>query len=140
MKTLATLLNVTLALTCASAMATDQPSDGKKTPLAATGQMSPKADNTDVNERDKSGATKTPQDQSNREQDRMLLASVRSAIVRDKSLSTLAHNAKIMVEGGVVTLRGPVKSAEEKAHMETVTKQIKGVSKIDNQLDVKTNS
>lgn len=138
MKKFAALLNVTLALTCASALATDRPSDGKKAIPASTEQMSPRADNTDINERDKSGATKTPQDQSNQEQDRKLLASVRRAIVGDKSLSTNAHNAKVVVEGGVVTLRGPVKSLEEKAQVESVTKQVDGVKKIDNLLDVKT--
>ncbi len=138
MKKLVTLLNLTLALTCVSALATDQPPDGKKVGTTSTTQMSPSTDNTDINKRDKSGATKTPQDQSNRTQDRKLLASVRRAIVRDKTLSTKAHNVKVMVEGGVVTLRGPVKTAEEKAQVESVTKQVQGVSSIDNQLDVKT--
>ncbi len=140
MKTLATLLNLSMALACASALATDRPPDGKNTTPASTAQVSTRADNTGINQRDKSGATKTPQDQSNQEQDRKLLASVRRALVAEKSLSTQGHNAKVMVEGGVVTLRGPVKSVEEKALVESVAKQIDGVTKIDNQLDVKTKS
>lgn len=138
MKTLATLLNITLALTCVSAIAADAATDMKKPASAPMGQMSPSVDNTDINQRDKSGATKTPEDQSNRASDRKLLAEVRRAIVHEKSLSTMAHNAKVMVEGGVVTLRGPVKTADEKAQLESVTKQVKGVTKVDNQLDVKS--
>lgn len=138
MKTVAKLMGWTLVLTCASALAQDRPPDSTKTPPAAQGQASPKADNTDINERDKGGATKTPEDQANLEQDRKLLAAVRRAVVRDKSLSTMAHNAKIMVESGVVTLRGPVKNDAEKTKVESRVKRVKGVTTIDNQLDVKT--
>ena len=51
----------------------------------------------------------------------------------------MAHNVKILVEGGAVTLRGPVKSEEEKAKIETLAKQVPGITTTDNQLDVKTN-
>lgn len=51
----------------------------------------------------------------------------------------MAHNVKILVEGGAVTLRGPVKSADEKAKVESLAKQVKGITTTDNQLDVKTN-
>lgn len=140
MKILGKLMNLTLALTCVSAMATDRQPDTSKPTPAPQGQMSPKADNTDINQRDKGGTAPTPQDQSNQSQDRKLLADVRRAIVGDKSLSTMAHNAKVMVEGGTVTLRGPVKGAQEKAQVETLIKKVEGVTKIDNQLDVKANS
>lgn len=136
MKTLATLLNGTMALTCAGALATELSPDRAKAVPVLQAQTSPSADNTAINQRDKSGATKTPQDQSNQAQDRKLLASIRRAIVGDKSLSTTAHNAKVIVKGGAVTLRGPVKSAEEKAQVESLTRQVNGVTKIDNQLDV----
>lgn len=139
MKTAGKLLNWTLALTCVSALATEKPPDAAKAVPASQGQTSPRVDNTNINERDQSGATKTPQDQTNQPRDRALLAAVRSAIVVDKSLSTMAHNVKIMVEGGTVTLRGPVQSAEEKAKVESLAKRVKGITKTDNQLDVKTN-
>lgn len=139
MKTTGKLLNWTLALTCVSALAVERPPDGSKIPLASQGKTSPSVDNTNINERDKGGATKTPQDQTNREQDRDLLAAVRRAIVGDKSLSSMAHNVKVVVEGGTVTLRGPVQNAEEKAKVESLAKQVKGITKTDNQLDVKTN-
>ena len=138
MKTAEKLLGWTLALTCVGAMAIDKPPDVAKPASAAQGQMSQRADNTRINERDKGGATKTPQDQSNQRQDRELLAAVRRAIVGDKSLSSMAHNVKILVEGGAATLRGPVQSAEEKAKVESLAKQVKGITSADNQLDVKT--
>lgn len=139
MKTAGKLLNWTLALTCASALAIEGQPDGAKAAPASQGQTSSRVDNTNINERDKGGATKTPQDQPNRARDRELLAAVRRTIVGDKSLSTMAHNVKILVEGGAVTLRGPVKSADEKAKVESLAKQVKGITTTDNQLDVKTN-
>jgi len=138
MKIAGKLLSLTLALTCVSAIASDKASDGAKAGPMAQGQTSTRADNTNINERDKSGATKTPQDQSNSAADREQLAAVRRAIIDNKSLSTMAHNVKILVEGGTVTLRGPVKSEQEKAKVEALVKQVKGITKTDNQLDVKT--
>lgn len=140
MKTAGKLLSLTLALACVSAVAADKPADGTKTAPAAQGQASTRVDNTNINERDKGGATKTPEDQSNNAQDREQLAAVRRAIVDNKSLSTLAHNVKIVVEGGTATLRGPVQSEDEKAKVESVVKQVKGITKTVNQLDVKTAS
>lgn len=137
MKIVGKLLTWTLALTCVSAMAVDRPPDASKAPVAAQGQTSTSVDNTNINERDKGGATKTPQNQSNSKQDRNLLAAVRRAIVGDKSLSTMAHNVKVLVEGGVVTLRGPVKNESEKAKVESLAKRVKGITSTDNQLDVK---
>ena len=135
MKTTGTLLGWTLALTCASAMAVERPPDGARRPTQ--GISSPRADNTDINDRDKDGATKTPQTQSNNTQNRELLAAVRRAIVNDKSLSTMAHNVKILVERGTVTLRGPVSNEAEKVKIGSHAKQVKGITKTDNQLDVK---
>lgn len=139
MKTSGKLLNWTLALTCVSALATERPPEAAKVLPASQGQSSPRVDNTSINERDKGTATKTPQDQTNRAQDRERLAAVRRVIVGDKSLSTQAKNVKVLVEGGVVTLRGPVKSADEKAKVESLAKNVKGITSTVNQLDVLTN-
>jgi osmotically-inducible protein OsmY len=136
MKIAGKLLSLTLSLACASVMAVDKPADGAKTVPAVQGQATTRVDNTNINERDKGGATMTPQDQSNTVKDREQLAAVRRAIVDNKSLSTMAHNVKILVEGGTVTLRGPVKSEEEKDKVESLVKQVKGITKTDNQLDV----
>lgn len=134
---------ITLASACASAaehptVSTTGTNAVPVTQGQITDQPSPNADNTDINKRDKAGNTKTPEKQSNRTQDRRLLAAVRRAVVDDKSLSTTAHNAKILVQGGQVTLRGPVASEEEKAKVERLVKGVKGVKTVDNRLDIKT--
>ncbi|OYO32336.1 hyperosmotically inducible protein [Janthinobacterium sp. PC23-8] len=103
------------------------------------GVASPAADNSDMNARDKGTASQTPQKQSNARSDRTLLAEARKAVVKDESLSTTAHNVKILVKNGVVTLRGPVKSAEEKTKVEELIKPLAGVNSIANKLDIKTN-
>lgn len=144
MKTAATLTGWMIALGCVSAWAADRPPDSTTTAppaaqgQAAPGQVSPKADNTDINQRDKGGRTKTPDKQTNRTQDRKLLAAIRRAVVQDKSLSSKAHNVKILVLGGNVTLRGPVANEDEKSKVEMLVQGVKGVTKVDNRLDVKT--
>lgn len=77
-----------------------------------------------MNERDKHGTTSTPQTQSNATEDRNLLAAVRRVVADEEPFSTLAHNVKIMVRDGVVTLRGPVNSEAEKAKIELLSKQV----------------
>jgi osmotically-inducible protein OsmY len=94
------------------------------------------ADNTAVNQRDKDGSTLTVFDQGGSPEDRQITASVRELVVKDDSLSTDAHNIKIITVAGAVTLRGPVASAAEKASIESKAKQVKGVTKISNQLEV----
>jgi len=118
------------ALACSIAMAQDN-SPGT---IASSS-----ADNTKLNERDKSQQTLKPTDQPNNSVDVKLAAAVRKAIVDDKSLSTNAHNVKLVAANGVVTLRGPVTSEAEKEKVGQRASSVTGVSKVDNQLDVKTN-
>jgi osmotically-inducible protein OsmY len=88
--------------------------------------------------RDRSSQTLTPADQSNDKADIKLAAAVRRAVVNDKTLSMSAHNVKLIAANGVVTLRGPVASEDEKAKLEADVRGVPGVSRVDNQLDVKT--
>lgn len=138
MRKLVKLMSLTFALGSAAAMAADPPANSAMTTPAAQGQTTPDADNTGMNVRDKNGATRTPQKQTNRDADRKLLATIRRAVTRDKTLSTSAHNVKIVATGGVVTLRGPVRSEGEKAKIETLAQHVAGVASVENQLDVKT--
>lgn len=108
-------------------------------PVVTEGKSASNVDNTGINSRDKNAANKTPDDQSDRPEDRKLLAAVRRSVVNDKSLSMMAHNIKIEVSAGTVTLRGPVKNADEKAKIEKIAQAVSGVSSINNSLDVKTN-
>ena len=139
MRHLAKLIGLSVAVTFTGTFAADQASTAKGDQSAMHGQMSPNADNSSMNVRDKSGATQTPQKQPNAGEDRKLLAAVRRTVVKDKTLSKTAHNVKIVVENGVVTLRGPVKSDGEKSEIESLAKQVQGISSVNNQLDVKTN-
>lgn len=109
---------------------------GQQASPAAPTSSSP-ATNTGVNQRDRSDATLKPTDQPNDRVDIKLAATVRRAIVHDKSLSIAAHNVKLVAANGVITLRGPVANAEEKAKIADLVAGVAGVTKVDNQLDVK---
>jgi hyperosmotically inducible periplasmic protein len=122
-----------LLLEVACASKTEQVDSGKKSSTATD------ADNTARNSRDRDGATQTSGDQAENETDRQISANVRQAVVGDSSLSTNAHNVKIVTSGGTVTLRGPVKSTEEKAAIEAKAKQVAGVTRVDNLLEVEVN-
>ena len=93
-------------------------------------------DNTDVNIRDRRGETLTPGDQSESVVDRTLTQRIRQAIMADESLSTTAKNVKIMMLNGVVTLRGPVRSLQEKGSIEATAQHLAGTTKVDNQLEI----
>ena len=97
------------------------------------------ADNSGKNVRDRNDATKTTGDQSNAKSDVAITQEIRKAVVADKSLSTNAHNVKIITADGVVTLRGPVKSAAEKATIGAKAQQTAGVTRVDNQLEIASN-
>ena len=94
------------------------------------------ADDTGRNARDSDGTTLTADKQSNSKSDAEITRQIRRAIVKDDSLSTNAHNVKIITNGGVVTLRGPVASVNEKTMVATMAAKIGGVGKVDNQLEV----
>ena len=94
------------------------------------------ADNTGKNVRDRNDRSVTPGDQGGSAGDRELTANIRKAIVDDDSLSTNAHNVKIITNNGVVTLRGPVKSESEKATIVAKAQRVPGVKRVDNQLEV----
>jgi len=98
----------------------------------------PAADNTGRNVRDRDKAAPTADDQTNAKQDRELAAAVRKAVVDDKSLSTSAHNVKIVSRAGMVTLRGPVNSSEEKQKVGDLATAVAGVNDVKNNLEVKT--
>lgn len=98
---------------------------------------SAKPDNTKVNKRDRSKAEPTADQQKENTSDRKLAADIRRAIVKDKSLSTYAHNVKVIVKDGSVTLKGPVHTEEEKKTVETKAAEVAGSAKITNEITVK---
>ena len=81
--------------------------------------------------------TETADQGKNDKLDRMMTAKIRRAVVADKSLSMYAHNVKIIVVGGTVTLKGPVHTEAEKQTVADKATQIAGNGKVENQITVK---
>jgi len=94
-----------------------------------------KADNTARNA--DSPSAQTPVDQAENEADLQISQNIRKAILADDSLSVDAHNVKVITSGGVVTLRGPVRTQQEKAAIEEKARQVSAVTRVDSLLEVK---
>jgi hyperosmotically inducible periplasmic protein len=97
-------------------------------------QATAAADNTARNADNPSAPT--PPDQVESEADLQISANIRKAIVADDSLSTNAQNVKVITSGGIVTLRGPVKTQQEKTSIESKAKQVAGVTQVNNLLEL----
>ena len=106
---------------------------------AATLVVSAQApDNTQVNKRDRAAGEATADQQKNNRSDLDLTKDIRKSIVDDKSLSTYAHNVKVISQNGTVTLKGPVKSEDEKNSIVSKAVSIAGGSdKVVDQMSVK---
>jgi hyperosmotically inducible periplasmic protein len=97
----------------------------------------PAPDNTAVNQRDRNGTEPTADQQKDNRSDRDITQQVRRAIMQDKSLSTYAHNVKVITQDGQVTLKGPVRSDDEKHAVEAKAAEIAGEGRVTSELDVK---
>lgn len=95
-------------------------------------------DNTGVNVRDRNDAAKTPIDQNENKKDVDITAEIRKRVV-DTKMSVNAQNVKIITQDGRVTLRGPVKSAEEKKTIEDMAVAVAGAGNVTSQLEVEVN-
>ena len=91
--------------------------------LIATIASAQQPDNTERNKRDRDGTTMTAEKQGNSKADMDLLARIRRSITKDKTLSTTAHNVKIIVNEGHVWLRGPVPSEAERDRITALARQ-----------------
>jgi hyperosmotically inducible protein len=107
-------------------------------PVDQNGSVS--ADNTKVNQQDQDAAAPTAGQQRNDRSDQDITKEIRRAIVNDKSLSIYAHNVKIITQNGQVTLKGPVRSDEEKQIIEAKANAIAGDNKVTSELTVKPKS
>ena len=74
--------------------------------------------------------------QPNNATDLDLTKRIRQSVMADKSLSTYAHNVKIVTVNGSVTLNGVVRSEDEKGAVEKKAAEIAGASKVTNDLTV----
>jgi hyperosmotically inducible periplasmic protein len=95
------------------------------------------ADNSAINKRDRSGETQTSGDQSNSSADLKITQAIRQALMKDSGLSTSAKNIKVITANGQVTLRGPVKTAQEKSKIDHIARSAAHGAQISDQLDVK---
>jgi hyperosmotically inducible protein len=89
-------------------------------------------DNTKVNRPGEINATS----QKNTRNDLAISRDIRRAIVADKSLSTYAHNVKVISENGSVTLKGPVRSEEERKTIEAKAVEVAGRDHVANELTI----
>jgi osmotically-inducible protein OsmY len=104
-------------------------------PASQTGSGA--ADNTRINTRDRNANEPTADNQRNNVSDRDITKQIRQALAKDNSLSTYAHNVKVVTQNGQVTLKGPVRSEDEKRAVEAKATAIAGNDKVTNNLDVK---
>jgi osmotically-inducible protein OsmY len=104
------------------------------TRAAAQDNSQPAADNTKMNA-DKSAPT--ADQQKHDLADRDITRQIRQSVIRDKTLSTYAHNVKIISQNGMVTLRGPVRSDDEKRAIEADAVAVVGQDKVTDELQVK---
>jgi len=95
------------------------------------------ADNTAHNAGGQGNKAATAEKQSNEKGDLAIVQKIRQSVVADDALSFNAKNAKIVVNGGAVTLRGPVENEQEKAALEAKAAQVVGKEKVKNELEVK---
>jgi lipid-binding SYLF domain-containing protein len=99
-------------------------------------QTASDADNTVNNKPDHAGSGTTADQQKSGNSDLQLTASIRQSIVADTSLSTYAHNVKIVVEDGEATLKGPVRTQEEKSTVAAKAAAIVGQDNVVDEMSV----
>ena len=93
-------------------------------------------DNTKTNKRDRDKSSPTADQQKMNPPDRELARKVRTSVMSDKQLSSYAHNVKIVAQDGKVTLKGPVRSEEEKSAIEEKATEVAGAGNVIDQLEV----
>ena len=97
-------------------------------------------DNSKVNQQDRDKGSATAEQQAENQTDRDLARKIRKSLADDKSLSTYAHNIKVIARGGAVMLKGPVRSEEEKAAIEAKAVEVAGAANVKNEMTVKPKS
>jgi hyperosmotically inducible protein len=93
-------------------------------------------DNTKVNTRDRAKGAATADQQKENASDRDLARQIRRALMQDKALSSYAHNVKVIAQGGQVTLKGPVRSDDEKRAVEAKATDVAGAGHVTNEMSV----
>jgi hyperosmotically inducible protein len=105
-------------------------------PDTGTGTGTVPADNTKANKLDPSNTAATADAQKDNAGDRTITQRIRKSLVTDKTLSTYAHNVKIVSVKGTVTLNGVVRSEDEKSAIEAKAVSVAGQGHVVNDLKV----
>ena len=105
-------------------------------PVLSAGAQAPAPDNTKVNQRDRAKDAATADQQKENSSDREITQKIRRALMDDKTLSTYAHNVKVIAQDGQVTLKGPVRTQEEKGIVEAKATEVAGEGHVINQMSV----
>lgn len=107
--------------------------------VAQDSSQQPAPDNTEVNQRDRDRSQPTADRQKDNRSDWEITQQIRQAVMKDSSLSSssYAHNVKIVSQNGMVTLKGPVRSEEDKQSIAAKAAEVVGADKVTNQLEVK---
>jgi hyperosmotically inducible periplasmic protein len=100
----------------------------------APAQNTPKPDNSKTNKHE--AAQPTADQQKNNKSDREITREIRKSIMDDKTLSSNAHNVKVITQHGMVTLKGPVRSDEEKKTVEEKATSVAGAANVKNEITV----
>jgi hyperosmotically inducible protein len=90
----------------------------------------------DNTKKNKDQTSPTADQQKMNPADRAITQKIRKAIHEDNSLSNYAHNIKIITQDGKVTLRGPVRSEEEKNNLQAKAAAVAGQDNVTNQLEI----
>lgn len=106
------------------------------TVLKGAQAQEPAPDNSKTNQRDRDKSAATADRQKMSAEDRELTRKIRAAVTADKSLSTYAHNVKIITRDGKVTLKGPVRSDQEKSAVLSKAMEIAGEGNVSDEMDV----
>jgi len=105
--------------------------------ISSDSNINPASDNSAMNRGDQSSQAPTADQAGNTMSDRDIMKKIRHEIVSDKSLSTYAHNVKVISQNGKVTLKGPVNSDQEKQSIEAKATNVAGDGNVVDDLSIK---
>lgn len=103
-------------------------------PASAMQHEKSKADDTQMNKQE--SKEQTAEQQTETKTDREITRQIRRALMKNKSLSTYAHNVKIITQDGKVTLKGPVRTEKEKMTVKKAAVNVAGKENVTNELEV----
>ena len=128
-----------LALT-PSAWANDDTNSVPNTDAMSGTNAATEVDNSQMNQRDRNNATRTPLEQGNSSDDIQTTQQLRKFVAQGtNNFSVMAQNIKIITRNGTVTLRGPVQTEDEKISIDSMAREVAGTNNVNDLLEVKNN-